>query len=106
MTELLQLKDVKTYIKELKPQFNNFKTVQDRKYIIYQIFKYCINFNINHKFKLDKLYGSNQVILYYQYNPNLIITLYNSDNDKYNIKDFEIKLESWINQYIMNRDKQ
>jgi len=101
---LLKIDQVKPFIFQLKLNYNYFKNETDRKYAIYGLFKYCNNYG----FKIEKMIGSNQIILTYQYNKDKIITLYDSDNEKEleldKPKTFIVKLESFINQYIMNRD--
>jgi len=68
---------------ENKKHYNDFKTVQDRKYHLYSIFRdYCLN-KVNEGFKIVKYVGSNQVILYKNGK-----SVYNSETDKLNSETY------------------
>lgn len=76
------------YLNELAKTHNSFKTVQDRKYAIYTIFRYH-----NTPFKVEKMIGSNQVLLYDNDNK----TIYDSDNETQEQRNnFRIWLEKQI----------
>jgi len=72
------------------PHFNEFKTTIDRKYMLYKIFRYIKQ---EYGFKIEKMRGSNQVLLYH--NETLI---YDSDNEKTlsNIANFKKFLHEQI----------
>ena len=77
-----------TVLNELAKTHNDFKTVQDRKYTVYTIFRYH-----NTPFKVEKMVGSNQVLLY----DNEDKTIYDSDNETQEQRnDFRRWLEKQI----------
>jgi len=77
------------YLNELATIRNDFKTVQDRKYTIYTIFRY-------HKepFKVEKMCGSNQVLLY----DNEGTMIYNSDLET---QEQQHNFREWIKKQII-----
>jgi hypothetical protein len=77
------------YLEELAKTHNNFKTVQDRKYTIYTIFRYH-----NTPFKVEKLIGSNQVLLYDNDNK----TIYDSDRETI---EQQITFREWLQKQII-----
>ena len=74
---------------ELAMTCNNFKTAQDRKYSIYTLFRYRTS-----PFKVEKLIGSNQVLLY-DYNNK---TVYNSDNETL---EQQTQFRQWLKKQII-----
>jgi hypothetical protein len=77
---------IKKYILHDKKVFNNFKTIQARKYYLYAILnKYFLkgSDNYNKPFIIEKYKGSNQVILYENEKE-----IYNSETDNFKVNDF------------------
>ena len=70
---------------------NDFKTTQDRKYGIYTIFRSHDN---STPFKVEKLEGSNQVLLY----DNNGETIYNSDLETYEQQN---DFRTWLRKQII-----
>jgi len=74
---------------ELAMTCNNFKTAQDRKYSIYTLFRYRTS-----PFKVEKLIGSNQVLLYDHNNK----TVYNSDNETL---EQQTQFRQWLKKQVI-----
>ena len=78
-----------TVLNELAKTHNDFKTVQDRKYTVYTIFRYH-----NTPFKVEKMVGSNQVLLY----DNEDKTIYDSANETI---EQQITFREWLRRQII-----
>jgi hypothetical protein len=98
--QLLQESDVEKWVARKLPEFGDAKTVQDRKYLLYEIFRYA-DYNNSLGFKCEKYQGSNQVRLY-------IDGEYVYDSDEDDLVEpsvFLANLYSWLKLYIQRRDK-
>jgi hypothetical protein len=78
---------VQKIINELKPQFNDFKTPQDRKYAIYEILQHGET-----PFKIEKYQGSNQIIVYQN-----DTEIYNSNTET---KEQTDNFEAWFKKLL------
>lgn len=97
MGVLLKVNEISEYIEDYSTHFNGFKTTQDRKYFIHNIFR---NLNDNLGFKTAYYSGSNQIVL--TVNDKEV---YNSDLDNYTVNSFKIFIHGLIEDYIKKRDK-
>ncbi len=78
----MKIEQLKQYIENRKIEFNGFKRIIDRKYFVYDIFRF-INYQ-KYLFKCEKYIGSNQIILYYNDKE-----VYNSIKDNFNPLTFK-----------------
>lgn len=73
------MSNVKYYVEASSKHFNHYERPIDRKYFVYDVFRY-----VDARHKIEKYIGSNQVILYLDNKE-----IYNSDLDTLNLDSFK-----------------
>lgn len=96
----LQINQIKQFLDENEKYFNQYKNPIDRAYFIYDKFRYAENYG----YKVEKLTGSNQVLLYK--NDQIIYDRFNENIKQRTPKQFKHWVYQILKNYITQRDKQ
>jgi len=103
MPVLLEHEDVDSFITEEFYHFNDAKTVQDRKYILYHLFS---NVDKRIGYRVHRYIGSNQIILTKDYPTSGEMSpadIYDSDEDDFTPESFLKWLTKLIHEFIDRR---